>query len=78
LTEYITVTIEGEKQKIPVPDGFRLRKQNPKCNQKGCMCAKLDNHLVCCKWQLGMEKDGSFSLFDIDPCRHGDGRVLDL
>ena len=75
MNETITVEVNGEKIKVPVPNGFTLRKQNPDCASKGCVCAILNHSLVCCKMQLKQEKNGDFSLFQINPCSKGDGKI---
>ena len=75
MQETITITVNEEKLEIPVPNGFSLRKSNPNCAKRGCMCAVLNGSLVCCRMELKQKPNGEFSLFELNPCSKGNGKI---
>ncbi|MCW3996489.1 MAG: hypothetical protein NWE98_10140 [Candidatus Bathyarchaeota archaeon] len=76
MTETITVSVNGEQLKLPVPHGFSLRKGCNDCRSEGKICATLNGSKVCCKPEFKQLEDGSFSLFEINPCsKYGDKKI---
>ena len=76
-TNKIKVTVNGEDVEIPLPKGFALRKQNPDCSAKQCLCAKMGENLVCCHITLKTLKDGSFEFFEMNPCSKNPTKVIE-
>jgi hypothetical protein len=65
----VKITVNGEQVKIPLPHNVTLRKQNPKCNEKGCLCSLYGTQKVCWNLSLLISDGKNLDLGEIRACK---------
>jgi hypothetical protein len=73
----LKLEITAKPMDVPLPRELTLRKQNPSCNLKGCLCSIYNkNQLVCFKIKKEVDEDGYLSIGEIKPCRYNQAQKI--